>query len=204
MNQAALLRALHGILGSQFREFVAAVPRRGDLVGASNTIAAAAGFPAGKDDRLFGSLPMTLALIAKWPSKVESDLNRFWGLDYCDRFRFDVNGNRLLTLRRIHTRLTNLPAESSLAIAMGKRTGAEILLMDVFKAIAGKDHPARPLTPEEAAQARSEQASISKAREEYRARRDREKNRRTGAAELARRNRAEQRQREGQINAEAS
>lgn len=205
INYPALFAALELIVGEeQWPALIEACPKRRDLVAAAQAFAAAAGFPKLIDgDRAFGALPTTLALLTKYPGKVESDLDRFWGIDYRDRWRRDSAGHRALTLRQIHVRLSNLPGESALAITLGRRTGAELLLMDVYKAIAGQDHPARPMTPEEAAQARAEQAALSKARADSRARANRVKNQRLGAAELARRNAAERKQREGQ-HAEAS
>ena len=204
IHYPALIDALELLLGDQWDDFIDATPRRTGLVEASHAFAAAAGFPGDSaEDLTFGNLSLTLALILKWPAKVESDLDRFWSLDYRDRWRFDDDGRRRLTLRQIHTRLQNLPAESSLALALGRRSGAELLLMDVFKVLAGREHPARPLTAEEAAQARAEQAQLSKARAESKARMNRTKNSRRAAAQLAQRNAAEKQQREGQ-HAEAS
>jgi hypothetical protein len=204
INVPALIAALKGILGAQWLEFVELIPDQEGLIEASNLLASAAGFPGGDDDLTFGKLPTTLLLLARWPDKVESDLDRFWRRDLADRYRFDGD-RRLLTLRQIHARLQNLPAESSLAIALGRRSGAELLLMDVFKAIAGREHPARPLTPEEAAQARAEQSAVAEARAKYRERQDRRKNARAGAAALAQRNAAERAARVGgSQHAEAS
>ena len=194
------------ILADQWPEFRRA-HKRGDLIDATNAIAAAAGFGVtGEHDRVFGSLPTTLALLTRFPEKVESDLDRFWGIDYLDRWRYDEQGRRKLTLRKIHARLSNLPAESSLAIALGRRSGSELLLMDLWKALTGQSHPSRPLTAQEAAQARSEASALAQARAEYEERRNKDRNRRQRAGEEARRNRAEQiaRQREQAPHAEAS
>lgn len=152
VNYSGLVTALQELLGDQFPDFLEAAPKRKQLTEASNVFAAAVGIPGSLDsDIVFGAVPRLLALIDTWPGKVESDLNRFWNLDYLDRWRF-LAGRRILTLRRIHERLSNLPADSSLVIAMGRRTPQELLLMDVFEAITQRRHPGRPMSREELAQ----------------------------------------------------
>jgi len=178
VNHIAVAQALEEILGDQWDDFVTAAPRRRDLVPASQSIAAAVGIAAsdqrGPDgqlfDRAFGSIPRLLAVLQSWPTAVESDLMRFWNLDYRDRWRFD-DGRRRLTLRQIHARLSHLPADSALAIAMGRRSPVELLLMDIYEPLAGRAHPARPLTPEQAAERHAEATAKAKARTEYEKRR---------------------------------
>ena len=206
VNFEPLVFALKQILGPQWEELLEFLPNRDALVEASQSIAAAAGFPADPErDISFGSLPTTLSLLLRFPDKVESDLDRFWSIDLRDRFRYDEEGRRALTLRQIHVRLQNLPAESSLAIALGRRSGAEIVLMDLFKAITGKDHPRRPLTAQEAAEARARAVEAAKARADYEKRQNRNKSRRAGAAALARHNAAQKAARSrGSDHAEAS
>ena len=110
-------------------------------------------------------------MLELWPSAVESDLARFWQLDYRDRWRFDVDGHRKLTLRQINARLSHLPADSALAIQMGRRSPVELLLMDIYEPLAHRVHPARPLTPEQAAERHAEAAAKAKARADYEKRR---------------------------------
>ncbi len=130
------------LLGAQWPAFVAATPpKKRHLVPASNAFAAAVGVPADegiKTDIAFGGVPPRLLnLIDEWPGKVESDLNRFWHIDYRDRWRFTRRGQRKLTLRQIHERLSNLPVDSALAIAINNGrlhyTNTDLLLMDLFE-----------------------------------------------------------------------
>jgi hypothetical protein len=179
IDHLAVVEALQALLGDQWDEFTDAAPRRGDLVPASQAFAAAAGLRAGADtdadnqpiDRVFGALPRLLAVLAHWPEAVESDLNRFWGLDYRDRWRFDADGSRKLTMRQIHTRITHLPADSALAVEMGRRSPTELLLMDLYEPLAGRPHPARPLSAQQIAERRAEAEKLAKARSDYENRR---------------------------------
>jgi hypothetical protein len=180
VDHLAVAVALEGILGDQWDDFVTyAAPRRRDLVPASHILAEAVGLPAdsesdghgGKRDKCFGGLPRLLAVLNSWPAAVESDLNRFWGLDYRDRWRFDDHRRRRLTLRQIYTRISHLPADSALAVSMGRRSPLELLVMDVYEATAKQVHPARPLTPEQAAERHAEAAAKAKAMADYEARR---------------------------------
>lgn len=193
----AVVAALKQLLGAQWPAFVDAVRDRDGLLAATHAIAAAGGFPGDDGDLAWGRLPATIAFTVQWPGKVESDLRRFWHLDYLDRWRFRRAGRRKLTLRAIHSCLQNLPAESSIAIALNRRSASELLLMDVYKAIRGVDHPARPMTPEQAAAAREAAVVQSKARSSYQARRDRDALKRKTARETALRNVAEKRQKRG-------
>jgi len=178
VNHIAVAQALEEILGEQWDDFLIAAPRRRDLVPASQAFAAAIGIGASEQrapdgqlfDRAFGSLPRLLAVLTSWPTAVESDLTRFWNLDYRDRWRFD-DGRRLLTLRQIHARLSHLPADSALAVEMGRRSPVEVLLMDIYEPLAHRVHPARPLTPEQAAERHAEATAKAKARADYEKRR---------------------------------
>jgi hypothetical protein len=178
VNHIAIAQALEQILGDQWDDFVIAAPRRRDLIPASQAFAAAIGIGASEQrapdgqlfDRAFGSLPRLLAVLSSWPTAVESDLTRFWNLDYRDRWRFD-DGRRRLTLRQIHARLSHLPADSALAIEMGRRSPVELLLMDIYEPLAHRVHPARPLTPEQAAERHAEATAKAKARADYEKRR---------------------------------
>ena len=170
VNHIAVADGLHQLLGGQWEAFTQAAPLRRDLVPATNAVAAAAGVPAGPardglPDKAWGAIPRLLAVLDAWPAAVESDLQRFWGIDYRDRWR------GTLTLRQIHARLSHLPADSALAIAMGRRSPVELLLMDIYEPLAGRAHPARPLTPEQLAERQAEAAAKAKALADYEARR---------------------------------
>lgn len=163
------------LLGEQFDAFCEAVPTRAGLVPASHAVAAAVGIgrdiTADRWDKAFGAIPRLLAVLEHWPGAVESDLNRFWNLDYRDRFRFDKRGRRRLTLRQIHARLSHLPADSALAVSMNRRSPVELLLMDIYEPLAGRVHPARPLTEAQLAERKAEAAAKAKALADYEARR---------------------------------
>ena len=186
--------ALEKLLGDQWDGF-AAQARRRDIVAASQAFATAIGFaPTAASDVAFGSLPRLLQLIDRWPAKVESDLDRFWGIDYGDRWRFDDNGRRVLTLRRIHTRLSNLPVNSALAIALNggrqELSDAALVLMDIFEHTFKKAHPSRPLTREQLIARRTEVARAEEAKAKHLARRRKNRNR-DDMKQIARRNAAQ-------------
>lgn len=179
VNHGAVVLALEALLADQFQSFLEAAPLRGQLVPASHALAEAVGVGRAHDalsdryDKAFGAILRTLTVIETWPTAVESDLNRFWGLDYRDRFRFDKHGRRKLTFRQIHARICHLPADSALAVEMNRRSPMELLLMDLYEPLAGRPHPARPLTPEQAAERHAEAEKARKARADYEARRGR-------------------------------
>lgn len=176
IRSGQILAALPALLGGQWYSFLTVSPKRRHLVPASNAFAAAAGFPIlePKHDTVFGSLPRVLELIARWPATVESDLNRLWDLDYRDRFRFDNDGNRRLTLRQIGVRVTNLPMDASLAAKLhgGKAplTRTDLLLMDLHRDFTGVVHPERPLSPEQVEKVVAEQKVMDDERRKYRER----------------------------------
>jgi hypothetical protein len=79
---------------------------------------------------------------------VEADLQRFYGIDYRDRWRGG------LTLRRLLVLIRHLPEESALTVALadGMRWSLEAHLLDDLrmwltgsKKQPAKPHPARPL-----------------------------------------------------------
>lgn len=79
---------------------------------------------------------------------MESDLSRFHHIDYRDRWRFDENGCRKLTIRMIGVRITKLPADSALNTHF--RDGAtpwtltDHLLADLVERLAGVKYTGRP------------------------------------------------------------
>ena len=190
VNHVAVAESLERLLGEQWDDFTRAAPQRRHLVPASQAFAAAAGLPAGTEidahggplDKAWGAIPRLLAVIEGWPGAVESDLNRFWNLDYRDRWRFDADDRRRLTLRQIYTRISHLPADSALAVQMGRRSPTELLLMDIYEPLAGRAHPARPLTPAQLAERNAEAAAKAKAMAAYEARREARGDRRVSTA----------------------
>lgn len=177
VDHVAVVGAAEQLLGAQFDGFLDAAPTRAQLTAATHAFAEAVGIGRSRDatgdqwDKAFGAIPRLLGLLEAWPDAVESDLSRFWGIDYRDRWRFDADGRRLLTLRQIHARLSHLPADSAIAIAMNRRSPTELLLMDIYEPLAGRVHPARPLTAAQLAERNAEQAARAKAMADYEARR---------------------------------
>ena len=92
---------------------------------------------------------------------MEADLQRYYGIDYRDRWRFDADSRRVLTLRRVGVLVRNLPRGS--AVVQAETEGrswslTDTLLADLFHATTGQPHPLRPQPPEppERAKARSD------------------------------------------------
>ncbi|WP_433660797.1 hypothetical protein ACQPW1_00460 [Nocardia sp. CA-128927] len=76
-------------------------------------------------------------------------MSRFHQLRYTDRWRFDARGRRLLTLREIWVRIQILPNDSALVVkgSGGPRWSVtDYLLADVYRALTGRAHDARPKT----------------------------------------------------------
>ena len=193
VNHSAVLSVLQELLGNQLPDLIAAAPKRRDLVSATNAIAAAVGIGNSSKKSVFGDLLNILQLLDSWPEKVESDLNRFWNLDYRDRWRLNADGRRLLTLRQVYVRMQNLPTDSAVAIALngGKlhRTGTEIVLMDVWEALTHQRHPARPMPAEEAKKRDESAEADEKAKAAHRERMEKRKARQAGPGlERARQN----------------
>lgn len=192
VNHDALVGALQTLLGAdQWDQFLRAAPKRRDHVPAASAFAAAAGFPADPAfpdvDIVFGAIPRLLALIEMYPDKLEADLNRFWQLDYRARWRFDEHGHRELTLRQVYVRVSNLPPESALAIALRRRAPSELLLMDLYEGVTGRKHPERPVSAAEAAARQTQAAAEEKARAGYRQRQAKRNTRLDNARENAQR-----------------
>lgn len=95
----------------------------------------------------FGGVPTLLDLIDNNEDDVASDLKRFWGVDYADRY---TGG---LTLRRIWTYIRRLPAES--ATARARNGGQEVWTLQhrttasVWEFFARQMYPGRPATEAE-------------------------------------------------------
>lgn len=184
VDQAKVAAALKKLLGDQWPEFLQRAPRGAQLIKASNRFAAAVGVPAGERDRAFGGIPTLLARLAAWPDHVESDLHQFWGIDYRDRWRFDEDGRRRLTLRQIHARLSHPPRTSRLAIALngGKepQSDAAIAAMDLWEVWTKKRHPSRPMTKEEVQARQAQQAKDEQDAARHRERQERRQQRLSG------------------------
>lgn len=102
-------------------------------------------------DQWFGGVQTLLWLLADFEADVESDLRRFWGVDYRKRFTGE------LSMRQIWAYLRRIPAASSIARAIngGKEQWTELMFITagVYQAITGKVYPGRPMRPEELAEA---------------------------------------------------
>lgn len=94
----------------------------------------------GGDDRsrLNGGLIGLLRLLREHEAAVEADLQRYYQIDYRDRWRAD------LTLRRLHVLVTHLPPESSTAVALNggfrQLSRTESLLAEIWQAAARSKH----------------------------------------------------------------
>jgi hypothetical protein len=100
-------------------------------------------------------------------------LQRWYGIDYRDRWRFDERGARKLTLRRISVLVRHLPSDSATAIATGGHgwTLADHLLADVYHATSGNLHPWKPEQDKgsDPAREKAKRAARARARERQRA-----------------------------------
>lgn len=173
-NHRQVLAALETLLGPQWPEFTATARKRGALVEASHTFAAAAGIPGDRpSDRTFGAIPRLLYDLQRWPGPVEATLQTL-GLDYRDRYRHDDNGQRRLTLRQIHVQLSHARYDSPLTIARnGGRlplSDTALAVMDLYEAWTGKAHRSRPLPPAEAKERQTAEQKRADAVADYKAR----------------------------------
>lgn len=191
VDHPRLASALQRLLGDQWTDFLRSFPLRRDLLPASQQFAAAAGFDGKGRDLAFGALPRLLATLEHWRDAVEATLSDL-GIDYRDRWRFDDHGQRRLTLRQIHVRLSFLRPDSALGIAQNDgrmpHQATDLLLMDLIEVLTGKPHPSRPLTPgqlKERTDAKKKAASVPNAVADYRARSE---SRKQKALDIARAN----------------
>ncbi|MEU4568662.1 hypothetical protein [Micromonospora sp. NPDC023956] len=96
--------------------------------------------------RYRGKLTTLVALLRDHYDAVEADLRRFYGVDLADLWAGE------LSLRRLSAYVANLPAESATwaaehGVAQGL-TPTDLLLADIFHALAGEPHPIKPRTTE--------------------------------------------------------
>ncbi|WP_280393232.1 hypothetical protein [Nocardia wallacei] len=94
-------------------------------------------------------LSVLLSIVEHRPVQLECDLRRL-GIRYSDRWRFDGDGQRKLTLREIWVSIQHLDDRAALVLAAndGKpRWGyTEYLLADLFAVFTRQPHPWRPKT----------------------------------------------------------
>lgn len=171
VNHVQVGAALQTLLADQWQLFLTTATKRRHIVEATQVFAKAVGFEAaGANDIAFGAIPRLIALLDTWPTEAESDLRRFWGLEYRDRWLFHA-GRRRLTLRQIHTCLNQPPIDGAIALAIngGTRphTDTALVVMDLFEVMTGRRHPSRPMPPELRQQRDAQAAAEAKAREAY-------------------------------------
>jgi hypothetical protein len=96
--------------------------------------------PGGR--RHLGKLTTLLALLREHGDAVEADLQRFYRVDLAEFYRGE------LSVRRLSVLVDHLPHEAATTAArLGTEPGwslATVLTADVFHALTGKAHPARP------------------------------------------------------------
>lgn len=146
----------------------------------------------------FGGVPTLLDLLDNNEDDVASDLRRFWGVVYADRWRGG------LTLREIWSYVRRLPATS--ATARARNGGKEVwqlqhfVTASVYEFFARQIYPGRPLTEAEIAQwveaARKNAEKVAKLREG--ANRYAPATPALAAAEVARNNRRKELERNGE------
>jgi len=105
-------------------------------------------------------------LLRDHPGAVEADLSRYHQIRYSNRWRFDPDGRRLLTLREIAVRVKYLPPDSATSIALGGSGWRleHFLAAHIFQATTGNPHPALPTQSPIADPVRAKQMRDAKAR----------------------------------------
>lgn len=102
-------------------------------------------------DQWFGGIPTLVNILDRFEDDLASDLRRFWGVEYAERF------TGTLSLRRIWTYIRRLDPASSIVRAQngGKEQWTEqmFILASVYQALTGEIYPGRPLRPHEVAKA---------------------------------------------------
>lgn len=102
-------------------------------------------------DSWFGGVPRLLHLLRDYEDDVASDLQRFWNIDYRDRFTGE------LTMRRIWSFIRR--SQPTSAIAVAANYGQEVWTAQTFatariwEALTGRHYEGRPLTEPELAKA---------------------------------------------------
>lgn len=100
-----------------------------------------------------GGIARLRRFVVEHEGAVEADLQRFYGIDYRDRWRYH-DGRRVLTLRRLGVLIRHLPAESAVALIHRDHEpywSVEAHLLDELRiSLTGsqrkpsKPHPQRP------------------------------------------------------------
>ena len=94
-----------------------------------------------------------LRLLRDHPNLVEADLSRFHQVRYSDRWRFDAEGCRRLTLREIWVRIQELPGDARIVKHYNggrpRWDDQTYLIADLIQVHTGKAHPARPAPPKD-------------------------------------------------------
>ncbi|AMT72100.1 hypothetical protein [Mycobacteroides immunogenum] len=102
-------------------------------------------------DQWFGGIPTLVNILDHYEDDLVSDLRRFWGVDYAERFR------GTLSLRQIWTYIRRLDPKSAIVRAQngGKEFWTEqmFILASVYQALTGEIYPGRPLRQHEIAKA---------------------------------------------------
>ncbi|QNO12676.1 tail assembly chaperone [Arthrobacter phage Tweety19] len=103
-----------------------------------------------------GKLISLVRLLREDSDVVEADLQRFYGVDLADFWRGE------LSIRRLSVLISKLPADSAtVAKASDLSPGWDVhafLLADVYAALCGKEHPARPQPKKESRYAKLREA----------------------------------------------
>lgn len=149
-------------------DYVELSHRMADAVGVSPLPEA----PSGPRN-VFGGVPTLLDLLDNNADDLASDLRRFWGVDYLDRWR----GEPQLTLRQIWTYVRRLPAAA--ATARARNGGRDVWTLQHFvtaatyELLARRIYPGRPATAaelerwREAAQKKAEQDAKLRSRQAH-------------------------------------
>lgn len=87
-----------------------------------------------------------MRLLREHPGAIEADLQRFYQVDYRDRWRRDEHGFPRLTLRRLRVLIVHLPPESATkrAVSHGRSIWDDeklALLTHIWQASAGSEKP---------------------------------------------------------------
>jgi hypothetical protein len=115
------------------------------------------------------SLMGAAGLVALHPLEIEQDLQRYYRIDYRDRWR-PGGGRSGLTYRRLLVLLDGLPPESAFRAAVTDTSPVsrvEKRLVELWESLAGKAHPVR--NTEEQKREREEAAAEKRELERQRA-----------------------------------